>query len=295
MREVGTLPKGHDVKLLEDHLLALGMTTRVDDRPEGWAVWIYNEDHFPQARQELDAFRENPKDPRYKAASDEAARVRLEKEQAEKAFRKNVVDMSQRWGRVSWRERPLTMALMIICGAVYVMMQVPSVAGRLENQMFLIVQYRDPRGLVNWTGLDMVWRGEVWRLVTPIFLHFHPIHLFGNMMWIYYLGTAIEARRGTLWLAVLVLGSAIISNLGQYYIEGPSFFGGMSGVVFALFGYVWMKTIYHPLDGLYIDSRNVNLTLLWFVLCMTGVVGPIANGAHGVGLVVGILLGLSPL
>jgi GlpG protein len=56
-----------------------------------------------------------------------------------------------------------------------------------------------------------------------------------------------------------------------------------------------MKTLYHPMDGLFIDSRNVNLTLLWFVLCMTGAVGPIANGAHGVGLVVGVLLGLSPL
>ena len=35
LRQVGTLPKGHDVKLLEDHLLGLGMTTRVDDGPDG--------------------------------------------------------------------------------------------------------------------------------------------------------------------------------------------------------------------------------------------------------------------
>ena len=125
LAQVGTLPKGHDIKVLEDHLLGLGMTTRVDDRPEGWAVWVYNEDHFPQAQQELEAFRENPKDPRYKAASDEAARVRLEKEQAEKQYRKNVVDMSQRWGRVPWRRRPLTMALLIVCGAVYVLTQDP--------------------------------------------------------------------------------------------------------------------------------------------------------------------------
>jgi len=295
LRQVGTLPKGHDIKVLEDHLLGLGMTTRIDDRPEGWAVWVYNEDHFPQARQELEAFRDNPQDSRYKAASDEAARVRLEKEQAEKKFRKNVVDMSERWGRVSWRSRPLTMALLIVCGAVYVLRQVPSVADPMENGMVLVTEHRDPQGLRHWDGLEAVWRGEVWRLVTPIFLHFTIIHLFGNMMWIYYLGTAIEVRRGTLWLAVLVFGSAIVSNLGQYTIEGPSYFGGMSGVVYALFGYVWMKTLYHPMEGLFIDSRNVNFMLLWFVLCTTGAVGPIANGAHGVGLVVGILLGLSPL
>ena len=295
MRQVGTLTKGHDIRVLEDHLLGLGMTTRVDDRPEGWAVWVYNEDHFPQARQELEAFRENPEDSRYKAASDEAARVRLEKEQAEKKFRKNVVDMSERWGRVSWRSRPLTMALLIVCGAVYVLTQVPSLAGPIKLGMILLTAHLDPQGLVHWDGLDAVRRGEVWRLITPMLLHFSILHLFGNMMWIYYLGTAIEVRRGTLWLAVLVFGSAIVSNLGQYFFEGPSSFGGMSGVVYALFGYVWMKTIYHPMDGLFIDSRNVNFMLLWFVLCTTGAVGPIANGAHGVGLVVGILLGLSPL
>ena len=30
----------------------------------------------------------------------------------------------------------------------------------------MIMQYRDPQGHVHWTGLDLVWRGEVWRLIT---------------------------------------------------------------------------------------------------------------------------------
>jgi GlpG protein len=34
------------------------------------------------------------------------------------------------------------------------------------------------------------------------------------------------------------------------------------------------------------------MMLLWLVLCMTGVMGPIANAAHVVGLVVGIVFGL---
>jgi GlpG protein len=295
LRQIGTLPKGHDVKVLEDHLLGLGMTTRFDDRPEGWVVWVYNEDHFAKAQQELEAFRDNPGDPRYQAASEEAVRVRQKQKLAEKQFRKNVVDMSQRWGRVPWRRRPLTLALLSACIAVYLSTQSPSLSGPLERGMYLLTYHHDPQGFEHWDGLEAVRRGEVWRLITPIFLHFGPIHLLGNMMWLYYLGTVIEVRRGSLWLAVLVFGSAIVSNLGQYVLEGPSRFGGMSGVVYALFGYVWMKTLYHPLEGMFVDSRNVSLMLLWFVLCTTGAVGPIANGAHGVGLVVGIVLGLSPL
>ena len=32
--------------------------------------------------------------------------------------------------------------------------------------------------------------------------------------------------------------------------------------------------------------------MIWLVLCMTGMVGPIANAAHVMGLVVGIVFGL---
>jgi GlpG protein len=38
--------------------------------------------------------------------------------------------------------------------------------------------------------------------------------------------------------------------------------------------------------------NNVNIMLLWLVLCMTGVIGPIANAAHFVGLIVGVALGV---
>src|SRR3954467_13379821 len=106
--------------------------------------------------------------------------------------------MSQHWGRVPWRRRPFTVALLIVCGAVYVLTQVPSVSYRILDGMILLSYHRDPQGLVHWDGLQSVRSGEVWRLVTPMLLHFGPLHLLGNMMWIYYLGTAIEVRRGTL-------------------------------------------------------------------------------------------------
>ena len=35
--------------------------------------------------------------------------------------------------------------------------------------------------------------------------------------------------------------------------------------------------------------NNVTIMIVWLLLCMTGALGPIANGAHGVGLVVGLL------
>jgi len=65
----------------------------------------------------------------------------------------------------------------------------------------------------------------------------------------------------------------------------------MSGVVYGLFGYIWMRGKFDPASGLFIDQRSVILMMVWFGLCFTGWVGPIANIAHGGGLAVGALWG----
>src|SRR5205085_2056774 len=66
------------------------------------------------------------------------------------------------------------------------------------------------------TGLDAIRRGEVWRLVTPILLHFGIAHLVFNMIWLYQLGGLVELRKGHLAMAAIVLASAVVSNLGEY-------------------------------------------------------------------------------
>jgi GlpG protein len=44
-----------------------------------------------------------------------------------------------------------------------------------------------------------------------------------------------------------------------------------------------------------LHPSSVQTMLFWLVLCMTGVLGNIANAAHVVGLAAGILCGLSRL
>jgi GlpG protein len=124
-------------------------------------------------------------------------------------------------------------------------------------------------------------------------VHFGAIHLLFNMFWVYDLGGMIEARQGTGRLLLLVLTAAVLSNLGQYIMSGP-LFGGMSGVVYALFGYVWMKSRYEASADLYVQPQTVLIMIGWLFLCMTGRVGPIANTAHGVGLAVGVAVGVAP-
>jgi GlpG protein len=110
------------------------------------------------------------------------------------------------------------------------------------------------------------------------------------MMWLYQLGSMIEARQNSLFLFIFVAVSAALSNLGQYVQHGPGFYG-MSGVVYALAGYVWMRGKYDPASGLFLDRQSVAILLIWLVVCYTGIIGPIANTAHVVGLLTGMAWG----
>jgi GlpG protein len=114
------------------------------------------------------------------------------------------------------------------------------------------------------------------------------------MFWLRDLGSIIELRQGMLKLALLVVVLGIASNLGQYVADGPNF-GGMSGVIYGLFGYIWLRSQCDPASGLGLPSSAVLIMMIWYFACLTGLIGAVANTAHTVGLVGGVLWGAAPM
>jgi GlpG protein len=137
-------------------------------------------------------------------------------------------------------------------------------------------------------GLPEIEDGQLWRLITPIFLHFAWFHLLFNGIWMWQLGSVIERRLGPADLGVLVLVIGAGSNIAQFYSTGP-LFGGLSGVVYGLLGYFWVQGRFNPRFGLALNNAVVYLMLGWFVLCWAGIIPNVANWAHTAGLVLGMV------
>jgi GlpG protein len=144
---------------------------------------------------------------------------------------------------------------------------------------------------------DSLAAGQWWRIVSPMLIHFGLLHLAMNGMWFWELGKRIEMRQGGWHLLGLTLVFSAVSNYIQYMWSGPSLFGGLSGVLYALLGHCWIFQLLAP-NPMYRLPRGVLIMMLvWLAVCLTGVVGllgfgEIANGAHVGGLIIGCVTGL---
>jgi GlpG protein len=287
MRQLGTVPDQASAQQFADYLLTKGIPLSIDPAPGGWALWVRNEDHLDEARREFSEFSAAPDAPIYREASRTAEQLRAEEQRRAAAARKNYVNVGQRWRpRGGTRRAPVTYILL----AVSIGIGLASELGANEPfalHFFFDYQWVTPNGLV----FAEAWMKEPWRLITPIFLHFSIWHIVFNMMWLVQLGQAIEMLRGSVRFAVMVLIIAVASNVGQFLWSHNPYFGGMSGVVYGLFGYVWMKSRYESGSGFFVTQNMVFWMIGWYVLCLTGYVGPVANAAHGVGLLVGMIMG----
>jgi len=141
-----------------------------------------------------------------------------------------------------------------------------------------------------WAGLREILHGQLWRLFTPIFIHFGIIPIVFYMLWLYDLGGMLERAQGTRRLLMLVLFCAATGNLGQFLWAGPDF-GGMAGVLFGLLGYTWIQRRLDPQSGLELHNYLVAMMLAWFVSGWAGAIAEVSNMAQTMGLCVGLALG----
>lgn len=143
---------------------------------------------------------------------------------------------------------------------------------------------------------DLIESGEWWRLITPTFLHFGLVHVIFNCLWMWELGRQVEWLIGPGAYFFILLSLSVGANVGQYISGGPGIFGGLSGVVYGLLGYIWVRNIRRPHPVLKLLPGIIPIMLGLLVLGLLGVIdklipGQVANGAHISGLLIGMFFG----
>ncbi|HWL09200.1 MAG TPA: rhomboid family intramembrane serine protease [Planctomicrobium sp.] len=275
MRRIGNLSTASAAERFHRYLSHRGIDNRVDAEKEQWDIWVYDETHIADAKEALVEFEQNPKSAKFDAPVVAAPK----KEVVPK--RREVRELRD----PAASNLPITIMTAVLC-----LWLTLSTGFGSKTELLADLQIATPGS----THLTQVQQGEVWRLVTPIYLHFSVMHIGFNLYIFWMLGGVIERVKGSRSLLFLILSIAIFSNLVQFYASGPGF-GGLSGVVYGLFGFLWMRSVLLPSDGFFMPQSIVTQMILWAVICVIARdYIPVANGAHFGGLVAGMALGAAP-
>ena len=135
---------------------------------------------------------------------------------------------------------------------------------------------------------DLIDQGQIWRFITPAFLHGSPTHLFVNMLSLHSLGPVTEWTCGRERFMVIYLLAAVFGNVASYLGDDlPSL--GASGAIFGLAGALAVYFLRNrSLFGKRFDNLQVRLWVIIVLNLGSGVVLPqIDEWGHLGGLVGG--------
>lgn len=313
MRKIGGDLSEEHAGRLADYLFTEGILTVVEQSSTGqFELWAKNEDQLDQAKQSLVAFRLAPDDAKFKVDRQaESLRRQKEKENREKlrlqqSFKPKAIPGLPGAGMAGGIATRATMGIIVLCVVTSFLTSFGELPRLMETSagepLPITVRIYDSLTLLPMAAPEdagpmwAVIKGQVWRLITPIFLHGGMMHLAFNCLFIFFFGRVVETIFGPrLFVALFILGG-ILGIFAQAY--GPEQFGGSphvigaSGGALALFSFLWLRPMLEPTIPFRIPTLNVALILGMVVISMTSVGslgGNVANLAHLGGLVMGAI------
>ncbi len=268
MKQLVVLSDARLAHSLADYLSHRGLQCELTQSEIGITLWLADESRIGEAEPEIKRFLQDPYHPRYAEASWQsgAPNSRIDYSAGHHSLTAHFL----------MQAGPVTLMVMALCVGLYGLQFIGL------NLYQALSFHPDLSQLNGW---------QIWRFVTPAFLHFSPLHLIFNLMWWWYLAGLVERELGSSKLLTLLLVGAVIPNLLEYLASGPDF-GGLSAVVNTLVGYCWILGRRQPAGGVQLQDGIFGFMLVWLVLGFMNVLGfNTANLAHTGGLLVGLIQG----
>ncbi len=142
-------------------------------------------------------------------------------------------------------------------------------------------------------------RGEWWRLVTPLFLHWGPLHAAVNSFMLVVLGRSCERSYGSLRMGLIYALGGLASTTFVWWLAAtgrsdPAVLVGASGAIMALFGAIAGRSLV-----IWLRHRDVldgkNLLMIGVIVALQVAVDlsvpQVSLAAHASGLVAGAIIG----
>ena len=329
MRLIGTLENDLETRKFIGFLRTQGVQCSfepVEDNPiEGpWNLWAHDEQDVAPAREWFSEYRSSPEDAKFDAAPVDPPRLpafgagssggpfSARREADRYGAASDAVPLGRHLeGDSRQATFPVTIAIILISVAASLVTgfgnpersgiyNEPTMGEFVYDKMSFVTQAAYLVGSND--SFALVREGEIWRFITPMFLHGDQTHLAFNMLWIFFLGSAIERFNGSLFLGLLTLFTQFGGVLLQVLIpdadwipetlHGSPFVIGASGAVYGLFGFIWIRSLVDRGYPVYLVPLCVILMIGWLFACMTPLVENVANGAHVGGLLAGMLVGV---
>ncbi len=279
MRQVGDINGRARAERFVNFLAGQGIQAEArEEEDDRITIWVIDEDQLASAEQHFVSFKVSPDAQVFDAAPVQKPKREVKTEPGRNRF----IDVrTEVFGRNNLGWTSVTVILIIASVALTLFSGTPR--GLELKRLLYFSEYMG-------SDFPEIRDGEVWRLVTPIFLHGGFFHLLFNMYWVYTLGGMIEQIEGRIYLALFTLVFAAFVDTSQYLVSGPAFLG-FSGVTYAYSGYVWMMSRYQAGTRYFITRETVIILVAWIAICYTGLVGPVANTQHVAGFLSGTAFG----
>lgn len=325
MRLIGTVNHEDDARKIVGYLKRKGIESDCDstfDARTGainYQIWAHDEDRLDEAKNELANFKKNPSGLEYEFEQEMIFQKEKTKETASPftvliiAFcifiyffnfaQELEVQKSERQIVITPVQKALFFDLPPQLDDVQAITKIDDLKVWPGLYPWIVAKIKN-EPIVTGPFFIKIRQGDVWRLASPAILHTNWLHILFNMLWAWTLSRMVEFRIGFFRIFILSLIIAIGANIAQYLMGGP-FFLGYSGVVLGLAGFIWMRERIAPWEG-YPISRSTFLFLVIYTLGMLLVqiaaffiqiftdiqfTPIIANTAHIVGAIIGMLLG----
>lgn len=224
-----------------------------------------------QVQQALEHFIAESDHPRYRNAA---------WDRNQPAAESGSLELGLLWSRMRRMAGPFTQTVTMLCVLVY-----------LGQQIWPAEIYQQLKFFSPWEWqYQQHWLSLRW--LTPALLHFSAAHLMFNLLGWWLFAGRIELKLGTPTLFRLLLVAGVISNTTQFLLQGDNF-GGLSGVVYAVLGFVWVYGWRHQDRQLRLSHADIGIAVLFLALGFLDMLWVnTANWAHLAGLLSGVALGL---